>query len=201
MDAMDVVLGSNTLIYQDGYGVSVDGEIFSYWFRVKGKGRVNLYEVDYTRLPKKLKPRSNSGGYWRASLGRGSSEYVHRVVWKTFHGEIPSGMQVRHWDGDPSNNKLKNLRIGTQSDNENDKKRVGTHISGEQSVHSKLTVSQVIQARRLYKEGNLHVSEIHSLLNVTASYSTLCGVIVGGWPTADQFEGPARKRGRLKSRK
>lgn len=42
---------------------------------------------------------------------------VHRLVAAAFYGPIPEGMVVLHDDDDPQNNKLSNLRIGTQAEN------------------------------------------------------------------------------------
>lgn len=45
---------------------------------------------------------------------------LHRIVYETFHGLIPRGMQVHHIDGDRNNNRPENLTILTAHD----------HISG-----------------------------------------------------------------------
>jgi NUMOD4 motif/HNH endonuclease len=47
---------------------------------------------------------------------------VHRLV-KLVHTGPPRGRQVRHLDDDKQNTRLKNLKYGTQKDNERDKKR------------------------------------------------------------------------------
>ena len=36
---------------------------------------------------------------------------VHRLVWKTFNGAIPDGMEVNHIDENPRNNSLLNLNL------------------------------------------------------------------------------------------
>jgi hypothetical protein len=43
--------------------------------------------------------------------------YVHRLVWETFRGTIPSGLDVNHRDGNKSNNRLENLEVVTRSEN------------------------------------------------------------------------------------
>jgi len=53
---------------------------------------------------------------------------VHRLVLAAFVGPCPDGMEVRHIDGDSSNNVLENIAYGTHSENELDKIRHGTHI-------------------------------------------------------------------------
>lgn len=44
-----------------------------------------------------------------------------------FAGPCPEGLEVRHLDGDPANNRLTNLCYGTHSENVQDSLRHGTH--------------------------------------------------------------------------
>lgn len=48
---------------------------------------------------------------------------VHRLVMAAFVGPCPDGLRVLHWDDDPDNNQLSNLRYGTQSENMHDRVR------------------------------------------------------------------------------
>lgn len=59
--------------------------------------------------------------------GLGTRYLVHRLVLTTFVGPCPEGSEACHGDGDPTNNRLDNLRWGTHLENEADKKRHGTH--------------------------------------------------------------------------
>lgn len=63
---------------------------------------------------------------WTDENGVYHEEYIHRLVAKNF---IPSGMEdglnVLHWDDDPTNNRVENLRWGTQKDNYYDSVRNG----------------------------------------------------------------------------
>lgn len=43
--------------------------------------------------------------------------YEHRLAWEFINGEIPKGMQVDHENGNPSDNRISNLRLATQSEN------------------------------------------------------------------------------------
>lgn len=54
--------------------------------------------------------------------------YVHRAMAAAFLGPV-GGKVVRHLDGNPANNTLSNLAIGTQSENMYDAVRHGTHIN------------------------------------------------------------------------
>lgn len=52
---------------------------------------------------------------------------VHALVLETFVGPRPPGLESLHWDGDPTNNKVTNLRWGTRSENMQDMVRHGRH--------------------------------------------------------------------------
>lgn len=41
---------------------------------------------------------------------------LHRAVWEHYRGKIPRGHHVHHHDGDPSNNRLGNLRLLTPAE-------------------------------------------------------------------------------------
>jgi hypothetical protein len=58
---------------------------------------------------------------------QGRTRYVHQLVLEAFVGPRPSGMECCHGDGDPSNNRLVNLRWDTKSSNVLDRVRHGTH--------------------------------------------------------------------------
>ena len=55
---------------------------------------------------------------------------VHRLVLLAFVGPCPPGMETRHLDRDPRNNRLDNLLWGTPKKNAKDKKRHGTNRKG-----------------------------------------------------------------------
>lgn len=66
-----------------------------------------------------IKPKYTSR-YWYVSLTHdGIKKYyrVHRLVYKTFVGDIPENMVIDHIDGNRNNNNVSNLRCVTQSEN------------------------------------------------------------------------------------
>lgn len=74
--------------------------------------------------------RSGAGDHRAVVLSRnGKSErkLVHHLVLEAFVGPRPPGKIGLHWDDDPDNNTLENLRWGTHSDNQDDKVRNGNH--------------------------------------------------------------------------
>lgn len=74
-----------------------------------------------------LRPgRQNRSGHFTVVLGRGfGSMPVHAAVALTFLGPRPDGQDVCHYDGNPANNRLDNLRYDTRTNNILDVYRIG----------------------------------------------------------------------------
>lgn len=91
-----------------------------------------------------LKQSINSMGYPVVTLVDGKRRTtipVHRLVAEAFLG-IPEGMVVCHDDGDPTNNKLSNLRVDTMKSNSKDMVR---HKTAPRS--KKLTKDQILSIK------------------------------------------------------
>jgi len=84
--------------------------------------------------------------------GRQYMTAVHVMVLNAFIGPCPAGMEACHWDGNPANNTLDNLRWDTASANVTDSIRHGTHRvpipRGILNGHSVLTEEDVRAIRR-----------------------------------------------------
>lgn len=81
-----------------------------------------------------------------------SKKYIHRLVLETFVGPCPPGMECRHLDGNPANNRLDNLAWGTHSENSQDSIQHGTHSClrrGSANNRAKLTEDKVRVIRYL----------------------------------------------------
>lgn len=52
---------------------------------------------------------------------------VQRLVWQVNKGDIPPGLTVNHKDGNPSNNRLDNLELATQAEQQRHRYRVLGH--------------------------------------------------------------------------
>ena len=91
------------------YTINENGEVFSHKYN----------------KPRKLKPQratQSKKGYYQVRLYDDSGElgklqYVHRLVYQTFVGEIPHGKEIDHVDGDPTNNNLTNIQLLTRRGN------------------------------------------------------------------------------------
>lgn len=64
--------------------------------------------------------------------GKMKNLFAHRLVLEAFVGICPKDMQCCHYDGIKTNNKLDNLRWGTQIDNVKDSRRQGKLVRTEE---------------------------------------------------------------------
>lgn len=89
---------------------------------VSSYGIVKSLGNNKTRKEKILKPKKMENGYLRVVLHKnGEKKYfqVHRLVYETFVGEIPDGMQCNHINEIKSDNRLENLNLMTPKENAN----------------------------------------------------------------------------------
>lgn len=103
-----------------GYSVGDDGSL---WSCRSCKGLTDRW--------RKLRPHL-CAGYPCFDLARdGKHTYatIHFLVLTAFVGPRPDKYECLHWDGNPENNRLENLRWGTRSENRMDSIRHGTHVT------------------------------------------------------------------------
>lgn len=91
--------------------------------------------------------------------GKKFRKAVHRLVLETFIGPCPEKMVCCHNNGDFTDNKLKNLRWDTPSNNELDKHQHGT------MTQAKLSISEVRRIRDLFHIQGLKRKEIAKQFN------------------------------------
>lgn len=84
--------------------------------------------------------------------------YVHRLVLAAFSGCCPPGLQCRHLDGNPKNNRPDNLAWGTPKENQSDMARHGTRRIGERHPSAKLSEDDVAAIRSDYASGATQTS-------------------------------------------
>lgn len=105
-----------------------------------------------------LKGGRLKGGHRTVSLAttNGAEEfrYVHRLVLEAFVGSCPEGMECCHWDDDPGNNRLDNLRWGTRSENMLDRTRNGVDNNGTKYVTSCAQGHDFNESNTIYRDGH-----------------------------------------------
>lgn len=139
-----------------GYSVSDDGRVFTHRRRFglgMGKGGGVRIDKEYSRL---LVPYQGHGRYNYVSIStsRGQRSIpIHVLLMDAFVGPCPSDMEVRHLDGNPTNNDLSNLEYGTAKQNAADRIKHGTQKRGVDHAKAKLDESSVIDIRKMYSNG------------------------------------------------
>lgn len=80
--------------------------------------------------------------YWAP----GTSLYVHRVIWESVHGILPSDLQVNHINGVKHDNRIANLEAVTCSENSRHAVDVGLMTAvGERHPKTHLREAQVLE--------------------------------------------------------
>lgn len=95
-------------------------------------------------------------GYLRVSFRDGRRQwttYVHRVVAIAYMGEPLPGQEVAHLDGDPTNNRVENLRWCSHAENESHKVAHGRVNRGSRNGIARLTEDDVRSMRAMYARG------------------------------------------------
>ena len=95
---------TRTIDRVDGSGLPLRERILCIFVDTEGRERVNLFKS-----------------------GRKKGFFVHTLVAMAFYGERPDGTECCHWDGNPRNNRVENLRWASHADNMRDLIRHGTH--------------------------------------------------------------------------
>ena len=120
----------------DGYEVSSLGRVRSIdrvIIRMTKRGPVQARLKGRVR-----KPSSAGNGYCIVTLGR-ARPYIHSLVLEAFVGPRPPGHQAAHNDGNRLNNAVWNLRWATRAENEADKAKHGTRLTGARTPNGRKT--------------------------------------------------------------
>lgn len=108
-----------TADFEERYQVSFYGEVKSIpRVKIRKNGR------PCTVKGKTLNTYINKYGYVMVELhdsadddNKPKPKLVHKLVWESFYGKVPDGLEIEHWDDDPTNNVLTNLYLCTHPTN------------------------------------------------------------------------------------
>jgi len=120
-----------------------------------------------------LKQNVGSHGYLVVDLYKNNKRKtftIHKLILEAFVGPCPSGMECRHLDGNPANNKIENLKWGTRSENVRDAMKHKTskipHNKGSDHGMAKLNEWKVRIIKRLLEDGCLTQKEVSEIFEV-----------------------------------
>lgn len=135
-----------------GYQVSNHGRLRSRWQKGGFPPKPRL--TDKWRV---LRGSSHKLGYTQHYMTTETGlvrQWVHRIVAMVFLGKPPSEKaEVRHLDGDPKNNNVKNLAWGTHIENMRDIDRHKRRKLGQNVPNASLTDDQVKEVVQLWAMG------------------------------------------------
>lgn len=125
-------------------------------YEVSNMGRVCHIKDGHASLlklsiHKKGKPSSNGSEYRSVNLfsnKKAKTVDVHRLVAEAFIGPRPKGMETMHINGIRYDNRLSNLRYGTNKEN-----HISNYTYGATSGGGKLSIKDVLNIRQRLKNG------------------------------------------------
>ena len=104
--------------YEGRYQVSNMGRVKSLERKVRSVNWYTHKEFWRTVRERILRPGPVQSGHLYVVLGHGEAGVpVHQLVMRAFVGDPPQGMEVRHLNGDPTDNRLDNLKYGSRTEN------------------------------------------------------------------------------------
>jgi len=173
-----------------GYSATDDLKIISHRRRGVGSQRGSKPCLDHNFMFE-LKQQITAKGYMNVGIilgsGKKASIGVHRMVSDAFHGPCPAGLQVRHLNGNPKDNRPENLKYGTAKENAEDRMKHGTYLGGSNHYGAKLSGGKAAEIRCRRRRGE-KVKALAEEFKV--STSTIESIIYGKSykPTAIEFK-------------
>ena len=145
--------------YQN-YSATEDGTIWSYAQTEKGRP---LKPQNASQSKKKY----HQVRLFSPDTPNGKLQYVHRLVWEAFKGEIPKDKEIDHIDNNPNNNHLSNLQLIT---------RRGNMMKFNREKYGELSFDLYNEIKELDKQG---VSKTEIAKKIGKSYTTIWRVLKG----------------------
>ena len=127
------------------------------WKKIEGFGNYSVSNEGRVKNDKIfLKLSYNKRGYSQVVLwneNKNKIQTIHRLVAQAFIPNPDNKPEVNHIDYNKTNNHVSNLEWATKKENEDHALQNGLKVKGEQNGGSKLTEIEVIEVRKLFKEG------------------------------------------------
>ena len=151
--------------YEGHYQISNYGNV-----RSLDRETINSIGAKRKRKGKVLTPFTNSTGYFYVTLSNGNSrknKRLHCLVARAFLPNPKSKRTVNHINGKKGDNNLCNLEWATDSENHTHAFKTGLkELCGVAKRDRKLTNTQVLEIRKLIKQGGLMQKQIGEMFNV-----------------------------------
>lgn len=141
-----------------GYRVGDNGTSWSCIAR-RGVCQTGVIGDQWHRLSPYVGPR----GHLMVELRPRRRRFIHSLVLEAFGGPCPAGLECRHLDGNPANNRPWNLKWGTYLENRQDMVnhgRAGT-LKGERCSWATLTQADVVEILILLRDGKRIIAIAH----------------------------------------
>lgn len=159
--------------YEDCYAVSNIGTVV----------RTKTFGVKPRWKP--CAPRPKRDGYVTFHLsknGIAKDRPGHRLVWESFNGAIPNGLEINHINSLRSDNRLENLELMTRSQNvsygftHNGRPLFNVPHFGSKNGSARLTESDIPEIRALLSQGiaQHRIAKIYGV-----SQPTICQISMG----------------------
>lgn len=164
VDAAGVAVAYRDVPDFPGYRVGSDGSVWS----------CRDFHGGTTREWHRMKPGRHKFGYPQVYLcicGSRKMFQIHRLVLMAFVGLCPEGMECRHLNSDPTDNRLENLCWGSHRENVLDMVRAGRRPEwrGERSGNAKVAEQDIRDIRAAFAAGELQ-REIAQRYGLTQGY-------------------------------
>jgi DNA-binding NarL/FixJ family response regulator len=128
-------------------------------------GEVKHIDSDFCRTPVISSSRRAYVSLWLNKRWR--NVLVAALVADAFHGPRPTGLQIRHLNGDSLDNRATNLKYGTAAENAADREAHGMTAHGPRNGNAKLSSREVEWAREVYAAGQMNQIQIARQLGVS----------------------------------
>jgi len=108
---------------------------------------------------------------------KGKDVYLHRAIWFWHYGWVPNSLD--HIDGNPSNNKIENLRPCTQTQNNYNMRRPSSNTSGVKGVRYCAGRAKPFRAEIRIAGKKHHIGYYETLEEAAIAYKDYATIVAG----------------------